>query len=383
METIEAAFVADPLIDEFGVVFMPEAVPSASTKPRSDGGAPDTTVPAASEATAVAHPAVVHDGHKLGLAQYAALPLYRHAHSVFLHARTNQGRRNVEADQECDGHSTSDSEVASAAIVHALGASSRVLCLLNAYFHTGWNERRRLVRAGTLTTASELSFASVALTVHPKSDAVWRYRRWLLRADGEATGGPGRIGLLEHELAVCTAAANRYPKLYCAWGHRQWVLAELASTGEVALPGLIAAELAAVTAWTARNVQDYSALHYSTICATHPDNSEPLAAIIAALETAASRAETYPGSDAIWCQARVLLAEAANRGWAKNVAAARTRLFSLEHQGHHPTTAALWLGIKLAERVPGADERQRALAEDASRACPGNPLFQALAAKGT
>jgi hypothetical protein len=445
MAAIEAAFIADPLIDEFGMVFLDD--PTADHADLTDH-APDpaaekknivtqTEGPSGSSAhsstnptsTPHGHAAVVHDGHKLGLAHYAALPLYRHAHAAFISARSRQQQRVHHDSGDTHGSSPSPTAQAQTAptpprtgpshptttatasdvdVRAVLCASTRALCLLNGYFHTGWNVRRRLVLDRHLTVGPELAFSAVVLTVHPKSDTVWRYRRWLLQPDRAAPRGtqtptlPGdgldadadaggaddaharHAALLRTELTACTAAADRYPKLYYAWVHRQWVLEQLAKLAEEPIWGTIAAELAHVAAWAAKNVTDYSALHHQAVCATHRDAVPD--AVATALTATLSRARAYPASDAIWCHVRVLMAASFAHAATTTTDAAESDKHRAALQrtleGHlpHSATTALWLELHTRSRsLDAGNAALRRLAASAGQQRPGNPLFAAMA----
>ena len=112
----------------------------------------------------------------------------------------------------------------------------------------------------------ELRLAAVALTKHPKSEFVWKHRRWLIQmcalpaarrraggvdgvpdgvahlgavGDGAAARAPARgpvrearpaagdaagLELLRAELVFCHGVLPRYPKNYHCWVYRQWLL---------------------------------------------------------------------------------------------------------------------------------------------------------------
>ena len=215
LRAVDAAFAADPAIDEVDIIVGLEAA-------GMDG--------------------VVVVDHKLGIALALAGPLYEAAYRRFvgarralalIQARTSSTRGTPEglpgfvgAVAVADG----DSE---AAIEAALVSGSRVLCLLNGFEYTAYNERKRLLQRGRLCHAAELGLLNLTLTKHPKSDFGWAHRRWVLRdlatargGGGGTWGGHGVAGLratAEAELAFCTEAAKRHPKNYQSWTHRQWV----------------------------------------------------------------------------------------------------------------------------------------------------------------
>lgn len=110
-------------------------------------------------------------------------------------------------------------------------------CLLLAapFNYTAWGalrERALAALAGgaaaaPATLASELRFARLVHSRHPKSGEGWAFRRWLVGRAVEASlrdgGGSGRdalVALLSAELDACAAAAERRPRLYYAWTHR-------------------------------------------------------------------------------------------------------------------------------------------------------------------
>eukprot|EP00729_Bicosta_minor_P000958 gene958-31703_t len=196
--------------------------------------------------------AVVLMEHKLGLAMAAIQPLLEYA--TALHQRARQHWDITAAAAGSASNPSPDVLAAAPAVSHVLCPPAVVL-LINGYYYTGWNDRKRLVQCGVVNPIAELKFVHLALTKHPKSDHL---------------------------------AQKLYAKNYHCWSQRQWlttaVVAEHAScaarrstkTGVAELTDDVVAEVARMlrqeyqhaVGWCKANPSDYGAAHHSRFVLT-------------------------------------------------------------------------------------------------------------------
>lgn len=101
---------------------------------------------------------VIHMEHNLGLEGWCVKYVYEYAHKTVLQSR--QCRK-----QYCN---TSD-----------LKKYLNVAILLNPDVATFWNMRRVLVEKDQLNLVKEFQFTALVLSVKPKSNEAFAYRRWL------------------------------------------------------------------------------------------------------------------------------------------------------------------------------------------------------------
>ncbi|XP_060663460.1 protein prenyltransferase alpha subunit repeat-containing protein 1 [Drosophila nasuta] len=178
---------------------------------------------------------VVHVEHNLGLESWCARHVYDHAHRTLItHRRqtTQQQLRTLQQQQQSD----------------ALAKYLNVALLINPDVTTFWHIRRQLVQKNRLTINKELQFSALVLSMKPKSNEAFAYRRWLYSfQSADAIDWP-------HEISICERAADRCASNYHAWSHRQWVLQNA--------PCLLQSELMRTEKFMRKHISDYSSYHY-------------------------------------------------------------------------------------------------------------------------
>ncbi|XP_017871252.1 PREDICTED: protein prenyltransferase alpha subunit repeat-containing protein 1 [Drosophila arizonae] len=200
---------------------------------------------------------VVHVDHNLGLESWCAQHVYDHAHRILIAHRKQTMQQQLRALQQ---QQQSDS----------LAKYLNVALLINPDVTTFWHIRRQLVQKNRLSINKELQFSALVLSIKPKSNEAFAYRRWLYSfQSADAIDWP-------HEISICERAADRCASNYHAWSHRQWVL-------QNAPPCLLQSELMRTEKFIRKHITDYSSYHYRQLllsrayeqCFYMPDESQP------------------------------------------------------------------------------------------------------------
>ena len=129
-----------------------------------------------------------------------------------------------------------------------LNVITRVLLCYMTECLTSWNIRRRLLLAGTIDIDDELNFVGVLLRLRPKSEQLFRYRRWLIRRT------PASPSSTTRELNICDQTAERHSINYASWQHRRWVMDHFHVN--------VSDELERNQRWIERNLSDSSAFSF-------------------------------------------------------------------------------------------------------------------------
>ncbi|XP_016948837.1 protein prenyltransferase alpha subunit repeat-containing protein 1 [Drosophila biarmipes] len=181
---------------------------------------------------------VVHVEHNLGLESWCAQHVYDHAHRTLISHRRQtsaQQLRTLQQQQQSD----------------ALAKYLNVALLINPDVTTFWHIRRQLVQKNRLSINKELQFSALVLSIKPKSNEAFAYRRWLYSfQSADAIDWPNEIG-------ICERAADRCASNYHAWSHRQWIL----QSG----PCLLQSELLRTEKFMRKHISDYSCYHYRQV----------------------------------------------------------------------------------------------------------------------
>ncbi|XP_033172114.1 protein prenyltransferase alpha subunit repeat-containing protein 1 [Drosophila mauritiana] len=181
---------------------------------------------------------VVHVEHNLGLESWCAQHVYDHAHRTLISHRrqtTAQQLRTLQQQQQSD----------------SLAKYLNVALLINPDVTTFWHIRRQLVQKNRLSINKELQFSALVLSIKPKSNEAFAYRRWLYSfQSADAIDWPNEIG-------ICERAADRCASNYHAWSHRQWIL----QNG----PCLLQSELLRTEKFMRKHISDYSCYHYRQV----------------------------------------------------------------------------------------------------------------------
>ncbi|UJR16204.1 hypothetical protein I4U23_003114 [Adineta vaga] len=99
-----------------------------------------------------------------------------------------------------------------------LNIITRVLLAYNTECLTSWNRRRHLILSATIDISSELNFIELLLRLKPKSEQLFRYRRWLIKQEDR-----DKIFVMK-ELDLCNQTAEKHFVNYGSWVHRRWIL---------------------------------------------------------------------------------------------------------------------------------------------------------------
>lgn len=109
---------------------------------------------------------MVHVDHNLGLESWCAQHVYDHAHRILISHRKQtmqQQLRTLQQQQQSD----------------SLAKYLNVALLINPDVTTFWHIRRQLVQKNRLSINKELQFSALVLSIKPKSNEAFAYRRWL------------------------------------------------------------------------------------------------------------------------------------------------------------------------------------------------------------
>lgn len=123
-----------------------------------------------------------------------------------------------------------------------------VALLINPDVATFWNTRRILSERNQLNSSQEFQFTNVVLSVKPKSNEAFAYRRWLyLFQSADAIDWT-------IELSLCERCADKCTSNYHAWSHRKWVLDKASH--------LLKFEIYKTEKHIRKNIHDYSCYHH-------------------------------------------------------------------------------------------------------------------------
>ncbi|XP_055374815.1 protein prenyltransferase alpha subunit repeat-containing protein 1 [Condylostylus longicornis] len=169
---------------------------------------------------------VLHEDHNLGLESWCAKPVYMYAHEQILALKL--------ANRYC--HSDSIIKYVNIAL------------LINSDVTTFWHIRRVLVEKNKLELHREFQFASLVLSVKPKSNEAFSYRRWLFSFRSYESID------WSFEIAICDRCGDRSSSNYHAWTHREWVIQKA--------PHLLKSEIIMTEKFIKKHISDYSCYHY-------------------------------------------------------------------------------------------------------------------------
>ncbi|CAF1190458.1 unnamed protein product [Rotaria sordida] len=129
-----------------------------------------------------------------------------------------------------------------------LNILTRVLLCYVTECLTSWNIRRRLVLSGTINIQKELQFLDILLNLKPKSEQLFRYRRWILKQENIQ-----KISI-NKELEICDRTAEKHFINYASWLYRRWIINYLNIN--------IDEELERNRLWLEKNLSDSSAFSF-------------------------------------------------------------------------------------------------------------------------
>ncbi|CAF3055718.1 unnamed protein product [Rotaria socialis] len=99
-----------------------------------------------------------------------------------------------------------------------LNISTRVLLCYTTECLTSWNIRRRLLLSRIINIQEELQFLDILLNLKPKSEQLFRYRRWILKQEEIDKVSTNK------ELELCDRTAEKHFINYASWLHRRWII---------------------------------------------------------------------------------------------------------------------------------------------------------------
>lgn len=113
---------------------------------------------------------------------------------------------------------------------------------------TCWNIRRRLILSGIINIQDELQFVENLLRLKPKSEQIFRYRRWLIKQENLDNI------LINKELEICDRTSELHFINYASWLYRRWIINYLNIN--------IDEELNRNYLWLKRNISDSSGFSF-------------------------------------------------------------------------------------------------------------------------
>lgn len=262
LNELDAAFAADPMIDELGFMFGYE--PSA----------------------------IVLTEHKLGVSTKYLKPLFRYVSGrlrelLGVKAQVGQNWFLLHAEE--------------------LVRLSRAALVVRADNPLALNLRKQLIESSTFLDAmAELHLLQLLFMVHPKSPSCWEHRRWCLVRAYPVFPLPTEA--LETELALTARMADCYPRNYYAWTHRLWMLPQLNQC-------MLQTELEFIRSWLRTHISDYSAtsFHVQLLRRVATDTSTLTQLLQEEYALNRTLLMSYPYQENLWLQRRALFSLAVER----------------------------------------------------------------------
>jgi hypothetical protein len=143
-----------------------------------------------------------------------------------------------------------------------LNILTRVLLCYVTECLTSWNIRRRLVLSNTINLQEELQFVETLLRLKPKSEQLFRYRRWILKQEDR-----NEISI-NKELEICNRTAELHFINYASWLYRRWIIQYLNIN--------IDDELDRNRSWLEKNISDSSGFSFRSYLLSRKDLNENL-----------------------------------------------------------------------------------------------------------
>jgi hypothetical protein len=143
-----------------------------------------------------------------------------------------------------------------------LNILTRVLLCYVTECLTSWNIRRRLVLSNRINLQEELQFVEILLRLKPKSEQLFRYRRWILKQEDR-----NEISI-NKELEICNRTAELHFINYASWLYRRWIIQYLNIN--------IDDELDRNRSWLEKNICDSSGFSFRAYLLSRKDLNENL-----------------------------------------------------------------------------------------------------------
>jgi hypothetical protein len=172
-----------------------------------------------------------------------------------------------------------------------LNILTRVLLCCVTECLTSWNIRRRLVLSGLINLQEELKFLEILHQLKPKSEQLFRYRRWIIKQED-----PTKISVLK-ELELCNRTAEIHFINYASWLHRRWVIQYFNVN--------IDEELDRNRLWLEKNISDSSGFSFRAHLISKKTLSEEL--IDQELKLNENLLKFYPDRESLWIYRQTLI----------------------------------------------------------------------------
>ena len=143
-----------------------------------------------------------------------------------------------------------------------LNMLTRVLLCYVTECLTSWNIRRRLILFNIINISEELQFIEILLGLKPKSEQIFRYRRWILKQEQR-----NKIST-DKELEICDRTAELHFVNYASWFHRRWIINYLNIN--------IDEELERNRLWLEKNISDSSAFSFRAYLLSKKNSNEDI-----------------------------------------------------------------------------------------------------------
>jgi len=172
-----------------------------------------------------------------------------------------------------------------------LNILTRVLLCYVTECLTCWNIRRRLVLSGIINLHEELRFIENLLQLKPKSEQLFRYRRWIIKQEDSA-----KISI-DKEFEICNRTAEIHFINYASWLHRRWIIQYFNVD--------INEELNRNRLWLEKNISDSSGFSFRAYLISKKNVNEDL--IEQELKFNENLLKFYPDRESLWIYRQTLI----------------------------------------------------------------------------
>lgn len=172
-----------------------------------------------------------------------------------------------------------------------LNISTRVLLCYLTECLTSWNIRRHLVLSGVINPQEELQFLNMLHNLKPKSEQLFRYRRWILKQENIENIS------ISKELEICNRTAEKHFINYASWLHRRWLIQYLNVN--------IDEELERNRLWLENNISDSSGFSFRAYLLSKKNINESL--IEDELKMNSLKLKFYHDRESLWIYRQTLI----------------------------------------------------------------------------
>jgi hypothetical protein len=172
-----------------------------------------------------------------------------------------------------------------------LNILTRILLCCITECLTSWNIRRRLVLSGIIHLQDELKFLDILHQLKPKSEQLFRYRRWIIKQEDSK-----KISI-EKEFELCNRTAEIHFINYASWLHRRWIIQYFNVN--------IDEELNRNCLWLEKNISDSSGFSFRAYLISKKNLTEDL--INQELKYNENLLKFYPDRESLWIYRQTLI----------------------------------------------------------------------------